>query len=151
MEQDTADRGDVLVRGFWNRQIPCIIDIRVTDTDANSYSTRSVDKVLRGQEKDKKRKYLTKCLNARTHFTPFVVSVDGVLAPEAKAFVKRLCQRLAERWERPYSQIIQYVNVRLSLAILRATTFCIRDCRTPLHSMAQPIGDDGAALGLYSH
>ena len=57
---DNAERGDLLVRGFWGRQVPCVVDVRVTDTDSKSAISRKVEKVLGGQEKEKKRKYLQK-------------------------------------------------------------------------------------------
>jgi hypothetical protein len=34
------DRGDLLLRGFWARGTECIVDVRVTDTDAKSYCKR---------------------------------------------------------------------------------------------------------------
>jgi hypothetical protein len=74
------ERGDLLVRGFWARGTDCVLDARVTDTDAKSYSKRDPAKVLvESQEKEKKRKYLEACLERRRHFTPFVCSVDGML------------------------------------------------------------------------
>jgi hypothetical protein len=44
--------------GFWARGTDCILDVRVTNTDAKSYSKRDPAKVLEPQEKEKKRKYL---------------------------------------------------------------------------------------------
>jgi hypothetical protein len=44
--------------------------------------------VLESQEKEKKRKYLRACLENRHHFTPFVLSVEGLLGGEAKTFAK---------------------------------------------------------------
>jgi hypothetical protein len=34
------DRGDLLVRGFWAKGTDCMLDVRVTDTDAKSHSKR---------------------------------------------------------------------------------------------------------------
>jgi hypothetical protein len=49
-----------------------LLDVRVTDTDAKSYSKRDPAKVLESQEKEKKkRKHLEACLERRRHFTPF--------------------------------------------------------------------------------
>jgi hypothetical protein len=71
--------GDLLIRGFRTRGTDCILDVRVTDTDAKSYSKRPPAKVLKSQEREKKRKYLENSLEQRRHFTPFVCSVDGLL------------------------------------------------------------------------
>jgi hypothetical protein len=55
-----ANRGDLLLRGFWARGTDCIVGVRVTDT--NFYVKRALEKVLETQEKEKKRKYLEPCL-----------------------------------------------------------------------------------------
>jgi hypothetical protein len=108
----------------------------VTDTDAKSYSKRDPAKVLESQEKEKKRKYLEACLERRRHFTPFVCSVDGMLGREAKTFAKRLAAKLANKWEKSYSQVCGYVNARLSIAIVRATHLCMKGSRVPAHKIS---------------
>jgi hypothetical protein len=87
------ERGDILIRGFWKQGTDCILDVCVTDTDAKSYCKCPPEKVLESQEREKKRKYLEKCLQQRRHFTPFVVSVNGLLGKEAKTFFKRLAAK----------------------------------------------------------
>jgi hypothetical protein len=54
-------------------------------------------KVLRKHENEKKRKYLQPCLDQRRHFSPFVVSTDGMLGREASCLIKRLSQKLATK------------------------------------------------------
>jgi hypothetical protein len=46
-------RGDLLIRGFWGRGTDCIIDVRVTDTDAKSSLSKDSAKVLEAHEKEK--------------------------------------------------------------------------------------------------
>jgi hypothetical protein len=48
--------------------------------DAKSNRSKAPDKVLAAQEREKKKKYLEACLEQRRHFSPFVVSTDGLLA-----------------------------------------------------------------------
>jgi hypothetical protein len=123
------ERGDLLIRGFWTAGTDCILDVRVTDTDSKSCCKRTPFKVLESQEKEKKRKYLGACLENRRHFTPFVLSVDGLLGREAKTFAKRLAVKLAGKWQKPYSQVCGYVKARLSTAAVRATHLCLRGSR----------------------
>eukprot|EP00978_Attheya_sp_CCMP212_P035085 scaffold150777_cov30-Attheya_sp.AAC.1 len=92
-------RGDLLVRCFWSKQTSCIIDVRICDTDSNSYLSSTPEKVLRKQELEKKKKYLQPCLDSRRDFTPDVLSVDGMLATEAKELNKRLAGKIANRWK----------------------------------------------------
>jgi hypothetical protein len=78
-EAPEDEEGDLLIQGFWTRGTDCILDICVTDTYAKSYCKWPTAKVLEIQEKEKKCKYLENCLKQRCHFTPFVVSLDGLL------------------------------------------------------------------------
>ena len=148
-----ADRGDVLVRGLWERGTDCIIDVRVTDVDAKSYRSRAPHKVLESQEREKKKKYLDACLKQRRHFSPFVVSTDGLLGKEAKVLMRTLAAKLAEKWEKPYSEVCDYVNARMSIAIVQATHRCLRGSRIPAGRMSSklPQWEDKAGLGLFRH
>ena len=81
---------DLCVRGVWKAQTKTLVDIRVIDTDAQSYCARSPKDVLGTTEGEKKRKYLQACQDRRATFTPLCMSVDGMLGPEAEFFVRRL-------------------------------------------------------------
>ena len=72
------------VRGVWEAQTEALFDIRVIDTDARSYCTRSPKDVLGTAEGEKKRKYLQACQDRRATFTLLCVSVDGMLGSEAE-------------------------------------------------------------------
>ena len=145
------ERGDLLIRGFWTPGTDCILDVRVTDTDSKSYCNRTPSKVLESQEKEKKRKYLGSCLENRRHFTPFVISVDGLLGREAQTFAKRLAVKLAGKWQKPYSQVCGYVKARLSIAAVRATHLCLRGSRVPAHNISARFSqwEDGAGLSMH--
>jgi hypothetical protein len=145
------ERGDLLIRGFWTAGTDCILDVRVTDTDSKSYCKRPPSKVLESQEKEKKRKYLGACLENRRHFTPFVLSVDGLLGREAQTFAKRLAAKLAGKWQKPYSQVAGYVKARLSIAAVRATHLCLRGSRVPAHNISARFSqwEDGAGLAMH--
>jgi hypothetical protein len=97
----------------------------VTDTDAKSYRFKDPHKVLAQHEKEKKQKYLASCTVQRKHFTPFVVSTDGLLGHKATELLKRLSLRLADKWQQPYSVVRGFVNARISIAIVRATHLCL--------------------------
>jgi hypothetical protein len=77
---------------------------------------------LAQHEPEKKRKYLEPCLAQRRHFTPFIVSTDGMLGEEATFFIRRLSSILAEKWHQPYSVVCGgFIKLFLSIAIARAT------------------------------
>jgi hypothetical protein len=92
------DHGDILIRGHWTRGTDCIIDICITDADAKLDRSKDPTKVLATHEPEKKRKHLEACLGQHRHFSPFVVSTDGLLSKEAKTLLKKLPALLAEKW-----------------------------------------------------
>jgi hypothetical protein len=75
----------------------CIIDVQITDIDAKSNCSRAPGKVLAQHERRKKKKYLEPCLKQCWHFSPFVVSTDGLLGKEAKKRLKCLSALLSEK------------------------------------------------------
>ena len=148
-ENYTQDRGDIGIRGFWAKQFDCIVDIRITYPESNSYRNSTLEKLLEKQEKEKKKKYLLPCLERRRHFTPFIATTDGVLGKEAQKFTARLVTHLAGKWKSPYSQVMAYVRGKISIAILRGTSRRIRGTRTPFH--LKSYCEDGAGINLFAH
>jgi hypothetical protein len=122
----SGERGDLLVRGFWENGMDAIINVCCVDTDAKSYSSHEPEKVLKSSEKVKKNKYLEYCLQQRRAFTPFVIPVDGLLGYEAKNLLKRLAFHFAEKWQKPYSVTCGLVKSHISLACVRATHQCLK-------------------------
>jgi hypothetical protein len=122
-------RGDVAAHGFWNRGTTAIFDIRISDTDAKSFRNQDPGKVLERQATAKKTKYLAACLEARRHFTPLVFSVDGLRAKETVAASKHLARLLSEKWKKPYSQVVGLIRSRLTVALVRSASRCLRDSR----------------------
>jgi hypothetical protein len=142
-------RGDIAVRGFWKRQTTAIFDVRVTDTDCASQVGQDPKKVLLRHEKEKKGKYLDRCIASRRQFTPLVFSVDGLQGVEAQAASKQLAAKLAGKWKRPYSEMCGFVRSRLSLALVRATSLMLRGCRDPTAKSPEFSWVDGQGVSLY--
>jgi hypothetical protein len=57
------------------------------------------------------------------------VSQRKLLGEEAKILLKKLSAMLAEKWEKPHSEVCGYVDARMSIAIVRATLH-YASCRT---------------------
>ena len=64
---------DLCVRGAWEPQTEVLFDVRVVDTDAQSYRARTPHDVLSTAEGKKKRKYLQACQDRCATFTPLCV------------------------------------------------------------------------------
>ena len=88
---------DLGVRGVWQPQTEALFDIRVVDTDAQSYTEHSVEAVLSSAEQAKKTKFTQAAELRRAFFSPFVISVDGLMGCEALSFTKRLSEKLFYR------------------------------------------------------
>ncbi len=92
------------------------------------------------------KKYFQNCLKMRKDFTPMVYSVDGIAGREARNAEKRLATHLAGKWNREYSQMVYYVRVRITIAVVHADSLLIRGSRDPQRPR-HPLIPDGAALG----
>ena len=103
--------------------------MRITDTAACSHHNKDPAKVLELQEKEKKGKYLQVYHELRKDFTPLVYCVNGMAGRETRCAESRLAHHLARKWNRPKSQLVGFVRVRLALAIVRANTLLIRGSR----------------------
>jgi hypothetical protein len=80
------------------------------DVDAKSNCSKAPNEVSTAHERAKKKKRIGPCLEQRRRFSPFMVSADGLLGKEAKTSLKKLSALLAEKWEKPCSQVRGWVN-----------------------------------------
>ena len=138
--------GDIGVHNFWKQGQAGVFDVRVTDTDAPSQRDADPHTVLERHERSKKRKYLEPCLARGRSFTPLVFSADGLFGKEATAAIRRLACALALKWQRQYSDVVGYARARLSLALVRANSRCLRAERCPLWRSQQPAWSGGDGL-----
>jgi hypothetical protein len=59
----SGERGDLLVRNFWENGMDAIINVCCVDTDAKSHNSHEPEKVLKSAGKAKQNKYLEHCLH----------------------------------------------------------------------------------------
>jgi hypothetical protein len=104
--------------------------------DASSYLTQDPEKCLIASENEKKRKYQQKCHEQRRTFVPFVVSVDGLLAPEAINSLKQIARKLSDKWQHPYSAIFGYVKSRIGISVICGAQLCLRGSRVHVTAMS---------------
>ena len=144
-------RGDIGCQGFWKRQTLAIFDVRVTNLDGGAQRGKDAATMLAKHELEKKKKHLDRCIAGRCQFTPLVFSCDGMMGIEAEAATKRLASTLSKKWQRSYSQLCAYVRSRLSLALIRGMSLCLRGCRdkNPMLRNPAPQWDSGHGLALY--
>ncbi|EJK60110.1 hypothetical protein THAOC_19600 [Thalassiosira oceanica] len=80
----------------------------------NPIGRKTLERFLK-PKKERKDKYLRKCLERRKHFTPLVFSVDGTAGREAKKAMKHLASMLAKKWERPHGQVAHFVKTSMAI------------------------------------
>ena len=136
---------DLAVSGVWTPQTVALFDIRVTDTDAQSYIHRSPSDVLTSAEREKREKYGAASEDRRAIFTPLCVSVDGMTGRDATKFLQHLADQLSHKWGSNYSSLVNWVRTRLLFAIIRATILCLRGSQTKWWSVDML---DGSPLNL---
>ena len=136
-------RGDVYAHGLWRRGTGCVMDCRITDTDAKSYGNVSSAKILARHEREKKKKYEEACKERRRTFVPLVYSVDGMPGKAARSTERRIASLLAAKWDRQYSEMCCFVRRRIALSIARSTTLLLRGDRSTSWKRRAP--EDGAA------
>ena len=73
----------------------------------------------------KRREAPKKCREQRHTFVPFVVSGDGMLAPEAVNTLKSIAQLLSEKGRHPGSSTFGCVKSQMGVAFVHATNLCL--------------------------
>ena len=85
-----------MFRGLWDRQVDTIIDVKLGEADADSYKYEPMAALLAQWETIKKDKHCKHCHKEQKHFSPFVISVEGILGKEALVVLSQLSRVMAE-------------------------------------------------------
>ena len=72
-----------MIQGLWDCQVDSIIDVKLGDADTDIYKYKPTTALLARWEKIKKDKHGKHCHNQQKHFSPFVLSFDGMLGRES--------------------------------------------------------------------
>ena len=135
---------DMAIQGVWMPRAKALFDVRVINTDAQSYSNHMPQDVLQSAEKEK-AKYVIACEERRASFTPICCSVNGLFGKEAKVFLKMIGEGLATKWDLSYCELMGWVRARILFAMLWATILCLHGVCTKWGVLGL---EDGASLHL---
>ena len=72
-------------------------DIHVVNTDTKSYVKKTPERCIHEAAKAKNKKYLEACIQKCRHFSPFFISVNGLMGMKAEATLKRISSHLATK------------------------------------------------------
>ena len=68
---------------LWDRQAEAIIDVKIGDADTDSYRFEPMVNLLTWWEKINKDNHSKHCHDQRNYFSPFFLSVNGMLGKES--------------------------------------------------------------------
>ena len=139
-------RLDVSARGVWNHYEKSFFDIKVTHPNAPSHLGKSLERLYKESENEKKRKYNDRIVNIeRASFTPLVFTTSGGMGKECHRFNKRLAEMIAVKQKQPYAHVMADIRTRLRFALLKATVVAVRGFRG---YAAQTFGPDHVELDI---
>jgi hypothetical protein len=124
-------RLDVRARSFWRDGQQAFFDIRVTNADCDSQKDKPLKTILRKHEEEKKRSYNPRVMEIEQGtFTPIVLTIKGVMGPEANQYHKTLAEKISLKTGERYDDVTRLVRVKTSFLVLRASLLCLRGSRT---------------------
>ena len=141
-------RLDIRARGFWRSGQNSFFDVRVTNADCSSQQNMSLKAILRKHELEKKRGY-NKRIMEEEHgsFTPLIFTTTGVMGHECDKFYKCLAEKVSEKQNEKYSDVVRFLRVKLSYMALKSTLICLRGSRvTNTKAHADDTHDFGMSL-----
>ena len=128
---DEDARLDIRARGFWRDGQNAYFDVRVTNADCASQQNSSLSSVLRKHELEKKRAYNKRVMDIEHgSFTPLIFTTTGVMGHECAIYHKNLAEKISERKDEQYSEIMRYLRVKFSFLALKSTLLCLRGSRS---------------------
>ena len=140
-------KGDLKIRGMHALKTHSIVDVRVTFPDGGENKSKETKHLMEKHEEEKRKLYKGECDRQGLDFIPFVVTTDGAMGSEAKQLILQLAKALGKKWGKKKGAVLAWIRTRLSFAIVRATSACIRGRRSQPHPQELEAGfADGAAL-----
>ena len=112
---DDDARLDIRARGFWRDGQNAYFDVRVTNTDCASQQNSSIKSILRKHELEKKRAYNKRVMDIEHgSFTPLIFTTTGVMGHECAIYHKNLAEKISEKKDELYSEVMRYLRVKFS-------------------------------------
>ena len=134
-------RLDIRTRGFWRPGQNAFFDMRITNETCDSQQSSTIPSILRKHEMEKKRQYNQRVIEIEHGtFTPLVFTTSGAMGHECHKFHKSLAEKISQKKDEQYNDVIRYIRVNISFHVLKAVLLCVRGSRSLKRNT--DIGDD---------
>ena len=105
-------------------------DIRVTHHNCDTNTFKTLDKIYKDYEKEKKELYEERVLQSeKGSFVPLVFTTSGGMGPLCTVFVDRVSEMKADHKKEAKSQVINHIRTRFRFDLLRSTLIALRAIR----------------------
>ena len=133
-------RLDISALNFWTNGQRAFFDVRVFNLFAQRYVNSKVENCFKTNEREKKRHYGERVLQAENGtFTPLVFAANGAMGNECLRFYQRLAEMLADKRKVPQSLVASKIRTIISFSLLRSTVRCLRGSRGKPHIIENDI------------
>ena len=120
-------RLDVNARSFWITGQEAFFDVRVFDSNASRYQSKSLKQCFVVNELEKKRLYNRRILEVEhASFPPITFIIYGAMGIECRSLVSKLSELLAIKRDLPKSTVTSWVRTKITFALIRLMLICLR-------------------------
>ena len=123
-------RADISARSVWSPCEKTFFDVQVSHPNATSHVQKSFDTLYKEIESSKKNEYNDRILNIeKASFVPLAFSTTGGCGKEATKLIKHLSNKIANKRQELYSQVVSFIRTKLRFSLLKSTLIAIRGVR----------------------
>ena len=120
-----------MIRGLWYQQDEAIIDIKLSNADADYYKYDPMSELLTRREIIKKYKHSKYCHDQQKHSPPFYLSIDGMLGRKYLVVLAQLSQTMADKMGKPILSVWGWINGQFAIMVLRSYSCMIHRDQLP--------------------
>ena len=128
-------RLDMKEGGFWTPGVTAFFDVRVTHVNYRSNQGKHTATIFKEHENEKKRKYNQRVMDVEIGtFTPLVFGRNRGMGLDCQNLLRTLANKLSSKNKEPYANVISWLRIQLSFAVLRSVHRYVRGSRYPFKS-----------------
>ena len=124
-------RRQEVIRVLLYRQTNAIIDVKLGNSNADTYRFEQMVTLLDCRDKMIKDKHGKHCQEKRKHFSLFVLSADGMLRREALAIIQDFSWLMVAKMDEPILHLRGWITDWIKITIVRSYSCMIRRTRLP--------------------